>query len=68
MSEDDEGQAQLFDSEDARVLRWRIHALERMGWSEQHAVELAKAGVDYHVVQRMLDQGATPSDVLRILL
>jgi len=57
-----------FDSEDARLFRHRLHRFEQLGFLEDEAAELAAADVDWREAARMITDGCTRANVLRILL
>jgi len=55
--------------EDEPVFRWRLEQLERAGYDECSALELAsRSDVDLHVAVDMLQRGCDPKLALRILL
>lgn len=56
------------DSEDARLFRHRLHRFEQLGFLEDEAAELAAADVDWREAGRMIADGCTRQNVLRILL
>lgn len=47
---------------------WRFSRFTRMGFDNADAIPLAQSRVDYHQVSRMLERGATHSQIRRILL
>lgn len=57
-----------FDSEDSRLFRHRLHHFERLGFREDEAAELAQADVDWREAARMIADGCTRRNVIRILL
>ncbi len=65
---DDEKDVSDFDSEDARVFRWRLARFEQLGFLEDEAAELAGAEVDWREARRMIADGCTRQNVMLILL
>lgn len=57
-----------FDSEDARMFRHRLHKFEQLGFREDEAAELADADINWREAARMITDGCTRANVLRILL
>lgn len=57
------------ESEEARVVSWRQHELERAGYHHDLAELLAGClDVDLHQAVRMVEQGCKPSTACLILL
>jgi hypothetical protein len=57
------------ETESERIQRWRAEELERAGYAEPDAAELAGRGdVDLHLAVELLERGCPPSTALRILL
>jgi cephalosporin-C deacetylase-like acetyl esterase len=57
------------ETETERIQRWRTDELERAGYDESDAAELAgRADVDLHLAVELLERGCPPSTALRILL
>jgi len=57
------------ESEDERVFRWRLDELERAGWDERAALDLAgRRDVDLHVAASLLRRGCPRETALAILL
>ena len=57
------------ETESERIQRWRAGELERAGYNEPDAAELAgRADVDLHLAVELLERGCPPSTALRILL
>jgi hypothetical protein len=57
------------ESETERIQRWRAGELERAGYDESDAAELAgRMDVDLHLAIDLLERGCPPSTALRILL
>ena len=57
----------LFRSE--RIERWRSEELERAGYDQSDAAELAgRADVDLHLAVELLERGCSRTTALRILL
>ncbi len=57
------------ETEIERIQRWRADELERAGYDESDAAELAgRADVDLHFAVELLERGCSPSTALRILL
>ena len=55
--------------EELRVVLWRMAALERAGYDDQTATDLALAGdVDLHVAVSLMERGCPQGTALRILL
>ena len=59
----------LSESELERVERWRAKELERAGYDERSARQLAtRHDVDLHLAVELLERGCSPQLALRILL
>lgn len=59
----------LPETEEERVVSWRVAALVRAGYEEGSAIELAFApGVDLHLAVRLLEAGCPAATAVRILL
>jgi hypothetical protein len=57
------------ETETERIQRWRADELERAGYDESDAAELAgRSDVDLHLAVELLERGCPPSTALRILL
>lgn len=57
------------ESEEVRVIRWRIRELERAGYSERAAIMLAaREDVDLHRAVELLKAGCDENVALLILL
>ena len=57
------------ETESERIQRWRAGELERAGYDEADAAELAgRADVDLHLAVALLERGCPPSTAIRILL
>ena len=57
------------ETESERIQRWRAGELERAGYDEPDAAELAgRADIDLHLAVELLERGCPPSIALRILL
>ena len=57
------------DTESDRIQRWRAEELERAGYDEPDAAELAgRADVDLHLAVDLLERGCPTKTALRILL
>ena len=57
------------ETEGERIHRWRSEELERAGYDESQAAELAvRADVDLHLAVELLERGCPPPIALRILL
>jgi hypothetical protein len=57
------------ESESERIHRWRIHELERAGYSSQEAAELGgRLDIDLHFAVGLLERGCPSHTALRILL
>ena len=62
-------EAQVTESENERVERWRTEALERGGYDAASAHELAtRTDIDLHRALRLIEEGCPPEVALRILL
>jgi hypothetical protein len=60
---------QIVETEQDRVQRWRIEALERAGYEAEAASELAaRPDVDLHRAIQLLESGCPADVALRILL
>lgn len=46
--------------EDAQVYAWRLQQFEGLGFPPELATELASGKLDYHDLERLIQQGATP--------
>lgn len=55
------------DSEDGRVLQWRLTILEEAGYPPWPALLLASADVDLHEAVKLLKRGCSPETALSIL-
>jgi hypothetical protein len=59
---------ETLQSEDARVVRWRIERLREAGFDEGIASALANhGGVDLHELFTLVDRGCPPHFAARIL-
>jgi hypothetical protein len=57
------------ETEDDRVLAWRLHELRRAGYAERLAHRLAlRRQVDLHLAVDLLGRGCPPETAARILL
>lgn len=57
------------ETESERIARWRSEELERAGYDENDAAELAgRADVDLHLAVELLERGCSRATALRILL
>ena len=57
------------ETEGERIERWRASELERAGYDEADAAELAgRADVDLHLAIELLQRGCPTKTALRILL
>jgi hypothetical protein len=57
------------ETESERIQRWRAEELERAGYDESDAAELAgRPDVDLHLAVDLLERGCPSSTALRILL
>ena len=57
------------ETEDGRVVRWRLETLVRAGYPETDALLLAELTlVDLHLATDLLRRGCSPDTALRILL
>jgi hypothetical protein len=57
------------ETEGERIQRWRAKELERAGYDEPDAAELAgRTDVDLHLAVELLERGCPPKTALRILL
>ena len=57
------------ETENERIERWRAAELERAGYDEPDAAELAgRTDVDLHLAIELLQRGCPPPIALRILL
>ena len=57
------------DTEIERVVRWRAKELERAGYDQRQARELAaRHDIDLHYAVELLQRGCSPQLALRILL
>jgi hypothetical protein len=57
------------ETETERIQRWRARELERAGYDEPHAAELAgRTDVDLHLAVELLERGCPPATAVRILL
>ena len=57
------------DTETERVLGWRQEELERAGYGETHALELAeRTDVDLHLAVALARRGCPAETAIRILL
>lgn len=56
------------ESDRERTFRHRLAQLAKLGFAEEQAFELAQANVDWHEAERMLRDGCSHSNVIRILL
>jgi hypothetical protein len=60
---------EILESELERVERWRAEALERAGYDEMAALELAcRFDVDLHAAVELLERGCPVELAIRILL
>ena len=60
---------QIVETEQERVERWRVEALERAGYEPEAAAELAAhPDVDLHRAIELLESGCPAETALRILL
>jgi hypothetical protein len=56
-------------TETERIEQWRVHELERAGYSPEAALELAvRQDVDLHLAVELVENGCAPEIALRILL
>ena len=53
-------------SHDDLTVEWRELQFARLGF--ENADEMARSGVDWHEAAALISAGATPEDVIRILL
>jgi hypothetical protein len=69
MSEMTTAEPQVRPTEQELVEAWRAEALERAGYPEAAAAELAmRHDVDLHRAAELLQQGCTPELALKILI
>ena len=62
-------EAQVTESENERVERWRTEVLEKVGYDAVSAHELAaRTDIDLHRAIRLIEEGCPPEVALRILL
>ena len=62
-------EAELVETENERVERWRAEVLERVGYDAVSAHELAtRTDVDLHRAIKLIEEGCPPDMALRILL
>ena len=60
---------QIVETEQERVQRWRVEALERAGYEPEAASELAaRPDVDLHRAIQLIESGCSPELALQILL
>jgi hypothetical protein len=60
---------QIVETEAERVERWRVEALEKVGYDPESAMQLAaRPDVDLHQAVELVEAGCTPELALRILL
>jgi hypothetical protein len=59
----------VIETEAEKVERWRIEALEKVGYDLESALQLAaRSDVDLHEAVELVESGCTPELALRILL
>jgi hypothetical protein len=57
------------ETESERIERWRVEELERAGYSQGDAVELAsRSYIDLHLAVELIGRGCPPETATRILL
>lgn len=62
-------EAQVTETENERVERWRTEVLERVGYDAVSAHELAtRTDIDLHRAIKLIEEGCPPEVALRILL
>ena len=62
-------EAQITETENERVERWRTETLERVGYDAESAHELAiRTDIDLHRAIKLIEEGCSPEVALRILL
>lgn len=61
-------EADIYPSEEALVLGWRISELCRMGFPENEAEGIASYDFDLHELERLLESGAPLYTALQIVL
>jgi hypothetical protein len=60
---------QAFTATDEDIVYWRLEQLLSVGYSNDHACELAvRRDIDLHLARRLLRDGCTPELALAILL
>ena len=60
---------QIVETEAERVERWRVEALEKVGYDPESAMQLAaRNDVDLHQAVELVEAGCPPELALQILL